>query len=339
MYTDVPPQWAARAVAQHAQSVPRSDIIVSWFAVSDNREAYRESLLDELHDVSCAVICLRSHGFNNANALMADLMDLLTLEKELVEPAWQNSNTPHQMVVLAKEPLSVPMLASPSLAPPWIPSIGGRMAQVHVKDLTLNSLAPLGSMESGIPAVSLPLYELEDALISRLTVSVSPQVDQLLLALRRYDDGLAVTTARFRTTHSNVTNARQFRPSRRDQDSLVSELWRLHERTSVEVTQKTAKALTDALLLPPVSDPDWTISFFGLLKRGGWRSTDWRMEFAADLLSVIAVSCQLLSAAGHPDRSPSFGVQLLRSGSSEIVRSLKSTRQVLLSSLPDASHR
>lgn len=330
MYAEVPPQSAAEAVIRHRESVPASDIVVSWLTVEGDRARYREDLLRALGDARCAVICLRSHGFNNANALMSDLMELLDHERGHIESEWCDAGPPLQIAVLAKTPLSTPILASPSLAPHWVPSVGGRMAQVHVADITLNSSSSLSAPESGTSGVSLPLYELEGALIERLELVGETQTDKLLLALQRLEDGRDSAIAKYRSTHLGVLNASRFRPSRRDQNSLVSDLWRLHERTSPEVARKTADALACALDLPLARDHTWTVSYFGLLKHGGWRSDDWRIEFAADVLCVLSVSCQLLSVAGHTDRSPSFGVQLLKSGSTEMVSSLRTARRVLL---------
>jgi hypothetical protein len=309
-----------------------------WFTVTAaNRQEYASLLRDALREDPVAVFVVRDR-FDNPNSVLNDLVNLMEqhrhvfLEEAVAKSGWESRCA---VVLLSRSELSIPQASSPVALPGWVPVKGGTTLTVLIEDLTWVADAGVSSSATRVDELSELLFRLEGALLQRLKTVLARdhrKSNALLEALRQEDthETFADILKAAADHRSTVTSAASFRPSVREARSLTARLWSLAQRHSADAGQP-AKALASALDLPSDAPADWYESFSSVLRRPTSREADWSRRFARNVLTTIAVSCQLITAAAHSDEYPNYPIVLLRSVSFDLRQSLDSAEALLVS--------
>lgn len=303
---------------------------VLWLAIDGERDPFKCDLDDLVSDLPVIVLVVRSRGFDDPNALLADLVSILNefrshCEERLAPFAGSDS---FQIVLLAKKQLAIAQASSPVTLPSWFPILPSQSMHAVVRDETWQLTTAVNDARTGIPDLSAAVYDLEAALLRRLRdrMSTDPASGDSLFAHldKPPARGLKACVDSFLETHKSVATRAAFRPSVRSGNSLVGQMWRLILTRGTDQVGKPAAALAAALGITDQLAASWNVQFTGLLFRPTNQQPASRV-LASDIVLATAFACQLSTAAAHADQYPHYPVPLLTSFG-----------QMLLSTLSDA---
>jgi len=314
-------------------------LMAFWYKVSSNREQFRTEIVKLRKKLRLVPMVIRGEGFLNPNALATDICRAIESHREEFESEWFRGHPPGSpilLLLLGRTELSIPQMSSPAVLPQWFPEWGGRTVQITVQDLTHTAKGPLNIPEGQIDEVCVELYDLENALLARLTavaeedhnagnalfeVIRDPKVEK-----EKYKDFLTKASRNLAAVH----NRSGFRPSARDGQSLVGRLMRLASSSSPDQLPKRgiglAKALglTDKELLG-IDDP-----ITGVLLRPVNRE-EANERCCRNMVVAIYAAAQLVTAAAHADDYPGYPVELIRHVSYDLRRFLSSATAAIIS--------
>ena len=329
---DVSPERLAENVRVRAGDTT-SPIRAFWLPVTANRDAFAEAVRNFVKDEAVCVFVLREAAFDNPNAILNDLMAMLERNRDVsLETLTRCQSERLAVVLISRSRLSVPQASSPVALPHWVPG-GTRTVSVIIEDLSWTSDAPLNCPEARLDELCERLFELEDAVLSRLEDVYDhdkSSADAFYTAVKRDDDGdrkYGQLLTEFRTSRRAVSNPRAYRPSRREGTSLVSRLWVLGHAHNPE-DMKPGKALARALALPD-GQRVTAESLASVVRRPSSPVTDPSVAFTRDLLAALAATCQVVTAAAHSDAYERYPVSLLSSYSYDLLRALTRCQQAL----------
>ncbi len=310
---------------------------VLWLAIEGEREPFKRELEDLLSDLPVLVLVVRSRGFDEPNALLADLVSILNDSRSHCESrlaSFQASDSLH-IVLLAKKQLGIAQASSPVMLPSWFPILSDRTVHAVVKDETWRLDAAVNDARTGISDLNSAVYDLEAALLRRLRVRVvtHPSSGDSLWALldRPPASNMKECVEAFLQAHRAVANSRAFRPSLGAGDSLVAQLWRLIQSRGTEQFGKAGAALASSLGVTDDMVAGWAVHFMGLLFRPSSRLPASKV-FGSDVVLATAFACQMSTAAAHADQYPGYPVPLLTSFGQMLLTTL-SEATVLVDSL------
>lgn len=323
--------FAPDDVANHLREIGQAGgIQVLWLAVAGERDPFKRALDGLLSDRPVVVLVVRSRGFDDPNALLADLVTILNESQEhcserLTPFAGAES---FQVVLLAKKELAVGQASSPVTLPSWFPILPNQSIHAVVRDHTWRLCAPVSDARTGIPELSEAVFALEGSLLRRLRtqLNLDPTCCNALFAELDTPPGASFAECLeiFHTTHRAVANPSTFRPSLGAGRSLVAQIWRFIQKRGTQELNQPSEALALALGLTDAIATHWQVQFTGLLFRPTSKRAASRV-LAADIVLAVAFACQLSTAAAHSDEYPQYPVPLLTSFG-----------QMLLATLSDA---
>lgn len=310
---------------------------VLWLAIEGEREPFKCDLDALLSDLPVLVLVVRSRGFDEPNALLADIVSILNEFKAHCEErlaAFPGSESLH-IILLAKKQLAIAQASSPVMLPSWFPILPNRIVHAVVKDETWRLDAAVNDPRTGIPDLNAAVYNLETALLRRLRARMTSHPasgDSLWAQLDTPPaTNLKACVEAFEKAHRAVANPGAFRPSLGAGDSLVAQVWRLIQRHGTEQIGKPGAALANSLGVTDDLAAHWTVHFTGLLFRPTSRQPASKV-FGADVVLATAFACQMSTAAAHADQYPGYPVPLLTSFGQMLLTTL-SEATVLVDSL------
>jgi hypothetical protein len=331
----IKPERLAEGVRRRVQESPY-DVSAYWYKVSGDREGYARRLREEFREDPVVALVVREIRFDNPNAILTDLVEVISRNRMACEeaiPAKLRPAAKCAIVLLARTELAVPQASSPVILPEWFPVGGGTMVSTIVEDLTWTADAPLNGREARVDEVCARLFGLEGALLGRLkSVHVSDhQKGNALLELIRRHEGekfgdILSSVEAFRLS---VTTPSAFRPSLREGRSLVARLWDVVQRHHPEGLGGPAKALATALALTDALGSPWYESLASVLRRPSSGDSPGARRFARNILVTVATACQFITAAAHSDDYGLYPVPLVRSVSLDLRRSMDDAEAVL----------
>jgi hypothetical protein len=283
--------------------------------------------------------------FDNANALLSDLTELLIQHRDECErQIGTRASDPSAcgLVLLGRTSLNVPQISSPTTLPDWFPVLGGTHCSIVIEDLTWTAEMRLGDPSARVAEMAESLFRLEELLLRRIEVvwtANHQRVNSLDDLLQLSGDGLmSEFFQRSASFRASVSDSFGFRPSAREDRSLVGMLWRKLQATSPDGLQRLAKAMVSALDLPPSFDWTGYETFLLVIGRPSTTIVDQQNRFARSLLLTVLGSCQFITAAAHADAYGSYSAVLVRSASLDLRRSLDGIQGTLaeLSHAPGA---
>lgn len=299
-----------------------------WVCVEGDREEYAAQM-EGL--VGSAAVCLvvRDTRFDNANAVMVDLVKLLNANRaKVLFHLTQCPTEPVTVVLLGRTEFPVAQSSSPVKLPEWFPEHAGKEVLASIQDISWETDISLDSDSLDLPGLRAGLFAIEGALARRLrdvalVADGRGRAQHFVDLIRRQQDETMLTiVANVQMHRSRVRSSRGFRPSVRAGNSLVARLWELWLKTPPQSLAKPAKALSSALDLDEVVDP-WRVNMLTTFARPSERDGTDGQYFCRDLLVVIASACQFVTSAAHADEYPRYPVTLLRSISIALLDSLR----------------
>ncbi|MEU3984867.1 hypothetical protein AB0F77_33200 [Streptomyces sp. NPDC026672] len=309
-----------------------------WFQVRGDRTAYARELQEHLAADPVVVLVVRGTPFDNANAVLDDFVAILEENQEACEKHLGGDVTTDRraVVLLARTTLQLPQISSPVTLPDWFPGLGGRTPSVIIEDLTWRAESPLNTAEAAVDELCRRLFELEGALVDRLSsvcARKKAETDGFWDMVRRgeEDPSFADFLDGVRRARHEVHNPSSYRPSVREGSSLVARVWGRTQATTPDGLGKLGKALARALALPESADASWHRSIVSVLFRPSLRPPSDHQAFAVNVLVTVGATCQVITAAAHADAYPSYPVPLIRSLSFDLRQGLAGARRTLIS--------
>lgn len=313
---------------------PLEGLNVIWMAVPDSREPLRAELEDRLAERPALVLVIRSRGFDDPNALLADFVGLLNQHRRYCEDRLANfaGSSSLNVILLAKKTLGMSQASSPVELPSWLPIMPGVTTQAVLHDRTWTTACPVNDQRAGIKEIHEGLHALEGSMLRRLRARVAAdhRSGDAFHSVMHDPPGSNFETclAEFMSCHSSVANPSSFRPSLRESRSLIAHIWKLLQQNGTEKIGRPAEKLTVALGVTDEAAEKWRVGFVGLLFRPTGPPTPRRI-LASDLVTTIALSCQLTTAAAHADSYPAFPVPLLTSFGHALQSSISQAIQLI----------
>lgn len=322
------PGRAAQAISEIALKETAA-LSAFWLAVAGNRDDYAKQLAPFLADQAMPVLIVRKERFDNANALMADLVHVLEGNRAVfLESLQRQRPDPHRMsiVLLARTELAMAQSSSPVIWPEWVPGVGGQQVPCFITDITRRIVVPLGASELDVPQIRRALYAADSALFQRLmqVTSSAPSAHESFFTMikRRNDISWPAYLANAKSGLRKVINTDSYRPSIRDGDSVIARLWEIGQARSAHEVDGAARALASALDIPDGEQLEgWHQGLFGTLMRGRG-SLSAADRFCRGTIVAVSAACQYVTCAAHSDEYPQLPVNLLTSVLDDLHRSL-----------------
>jgi len=293
--------------------------LVYWHAVDvDDRRALAQEIEVERGDRLVVPLVPRRASFQDANSVLSDLVRLVDESRETFERIGDLRECLRRgerlvLIVLARRSLEVPQLASPVAMPIWLPEVGGLELPVRIRDLGRSALCALGVPEAHVDGIAHSLYRVETALVGRLSATLALSQNELMALLSRVAPATQTKPGPYlevcRAFLARVQNPRGYRPSPRDESSLLGGLLRVVTSHSPDKWPATAEALCTALRCDELGPPPRG-SLPGVLLRpsAGARGTP---QVLQNLMVTAYLAYEYLNCAMHADQYPSFPVGLV----------------------------
>jgi hypothetical protein len=331
---DIEPALVADAVIRRLNA-SNAEINAYWFRVVGDRDAYASAVTEQLSGHPVMVCIVRDSSFNNPNAVAADVMSLIEANRATSEAAlFAHPSELHcGVLMLGRSSLAIPQASSPVTLPSWFQVRPGETVNILVEDLTWAVDAPLNCAPVKINEICERLYDLEGAIIARLTAVYDVNHgagNGFMEAIRQDGDGkYGEILEDFAAYHREISVPSAFRPSLRAGSSLVSRLWRIVQSRSPNDLHKPAKGLAAALDLEKSLAFE---SFAGVITRPANPDSSPTHGLCRNLLVSASSGCQLVTAAAHADSYRRYPVPLLISFSYELRSSLAEVEAVVRTS-------
>ena len=321
-------------------------LIVLWYQVAAEREDLYRHLKRLRGELRLVPLVLRRAGFDDPNAVMSDLRELIEENRREFEPPEFRTAGEGQIVIvlLSRREFSLPQGSSPTVLPDWFPQLGGRNVHVLIENLTYTSTASLRIPEARIEDLCTKLFELEGALLERLGyvsgrdhnlgnsffAAVSEVKAQGKAGQEKYADFLAGAIS----CRAGVLHPRDFRPGTKDNRSLIGRLLLLMQSKNPDQLGRpaqsfsTALGITDETVLPPFE------SLPAVLFRPTKPDEEVTKRFGRNLLLTIYAASQFVTAYAHADYYPAYPILLIRAVSHNLRMTLDRLRRTV-AQLPD----
>lgn len=307
---------------------------VYWLRVHGNRDAYCDQLDLAFAADPALVLVVRDVRFDDPNSVGSDFVCLLEKNRTLCENRLRNGSwETFAVILLSRTDLQLLQAASPATMPTWFTTHAGHSVQVAIEDLTWSTDAALDAQEVKVGDLAERLMMVEGALLRRLRTVHDTRKDYssaLLQLIRRNEaETFSFILDQAAAYRDSITNPGSFRPSRRNAESLVARLWSVSQETASDALTKPSKALALALQCSDSRDMSSYQTLHSVLRRPSSREPSVALRFTRSLLVSIGQTCQLLTAAAHADDYPRYPVQLLKSVSLDLRRTLAEGEQFL----------
>lgn len=310
---------------------------VYWVRVDTGRHSYCEVVSEAVGDQPIVPVVVTIDGFHNPNAILADLVRLINLNRVRIQGVWSKAGEPPlALVLVARGSLGVPQLSSPIELPHWVPHLGGREVACVIEDAATSAVGSLNSPELRIGELREALYDLEGALLERMsniTTEDHEKGNRFLQICREHTNhsDLREFFARAEEQRTSVADPSSYRPSVRNNDSLLSLMIRVVSNSTINQLPRVGRAFMDAVGLEDDSNSltQQPRSLNAILLRSTSPESGHR-AWAADMLRVVYGAYRLSTVGSHADRYPHFPLLLLRAVSYDFRAALVDFREDLL---------
>ncbi|HEX6183063.1 MAG TPA: hypothetical protein VFZ44_04060 [Pyrinomonadaceae bacterium] len=311
-------------------------VLVFWCQIATNRDELCRQIEELRGEDNIIPLVPRGLGFDNPNALLADLNRLISEHREqfvAVGSRATSNDRPLALLLLSRTEFALPQIASLTVLPHWFPRVGGESVYITIEDLTRTADGPMNVQEAHVSDLCERLFKLDVSLVRRLTGVVRRDHklgNAFFTYVRRGEENFTGFLEGAQTYLGEIRNPQGYRPSVRDGRSLVGRLLNLMQTTTPDQIDQRAKALAKALdisegRLPVVND-----SIVAVILRPVNRDTSPSVRFARNIIATTYSSAQFITAAAHADDYPSYPILLLRSLSYNLRTTLDDLTQVLV---------
>jgi hypothetical protein len=290
-----------------------------WLTVHESRRSYASKLValgGGLRFVTLRV----DMAFTGVNTFASDLLALFMSHRDTICSIPRDESKPLAVVLLSRQPLSLPQVASPVALPEWFPSSGGCILTAPVCELEPLVVASLNCEEADVEAIRRELFQVDELLVKLLR--------QHVRACGAASSVEFVTTVdmpridRWASYLSRVPRAEDHRPSKEDSPvGCIADAWakgdsRARDHIAVSVSQHIG-AETLRGLKPPLLGivPD----------RPGKQAPHGGVAVAVTIYSAVRWS----HCCAHAAEYPQYPVVLFVSVARDIGRALQEVRDRL----------
>lgn len=277
-------------------------------------------------------LILRTAGFNNANSVLSDVMDLFINNQACLEGLTQQRPERLTVLVLAKEDFRLVNASSPITLPDWFPVCPRKHTYFSIADLGQSAeVKPLNCPEARLDNVAELLFELESSIVQKLREvygsapsRASQFIDSLMTGGSNGTDAQSNLQI-FEEHIESINDARAYRPNAADKSKfLAARVLKLVLNSSPKLLSAAAdgfgKSLagSDARELKP--------TYFAVM----WRPAN-KMSLAATNWHAILVAFfqayQLMNANAHAGEFPGYSVTLQHVTSVNLRQFLSNARE------------
>lgn len=299
-----------------------------WAAVPSNRQEYLGELIRLRQGYPCVPIIIRDASFDAPNALMSDLVELISNHRDAFNYFADPTTIPKDRVVvllLSRTEFALPQVASPAVLPHWFPIDGGRTVDVVIDDLTKSAEVPYNAEEANTEALCEGLFELEGVLLARLRKVHQDDrrlTNAFLDSIRLKDEtrGFVEILDEAEGFRGTIGSPTGFRPSAREARSLVGRFLRIVSASSADALTGHSRALGGALSAGGVEAPSWCALV--VLSRSATPDGTVEGKLGRGVLLTSYYVSQLVTTAAHADQYPKVNLSLLRAVSHDLRKSL-----------------
>jgi hypothetical protein len=283
-------------------------------------------------------LVVRDRWFTNSNEILSDMHRLFEQAKGQLMQIAPRRPTRLSILVLVKDDLTLPQVASPIQLPNWFPVRPGLETFFYITDLLgVDCGGLLNSPELMIDRIAALTYALEEALVGLLEQSVERQESSVRSFLERLmmTQGVhaKLRIVQYRKHLSTVVDPRAYRPNAASKtNSLVSDFLKRVLDSSPPALAEHANALGNQLAL---GREKLKPSHFGVSMRpkskmttsgANWHSIVWALYQAY----------QMMNAAAHAGDYGRYPVGLLHYSSADLQIFLQSSCECVLRSTSNA---
>lgn len=141
-----------------------------WYEVDRGRKE-AVAKLEEAKASVCIVALRPQGGFENANALPSDVVELLERERLRIEASVSQAGIAGRgiaLVLVSRTRLKEPLIGSPTVMPSWFPYCGGRLIDLDILDVVADAAATLFAFRDEIAPLQTLLFELEGLMLLKM---------------------------------------------------------------------------------------------------------------------------------------------------------------------------
>lgn len=329
-------QYSPQQVVQLIRAVPwkpNSCIRMFWVRHAEgSRNDMAQELWTWIDKEAVVPMVLRAASFKDANAVLADAMELFEANRVRIEPLAANAPVCITFLILSKDDFRLVNASSPIELPDWFPVQPASTTFFSVNDLgQAAEVKPLNFPEARMDHVAEMLFELESALCHKLTDIYASDAGRVALCVDALQPSGpkcadAQDTLRLFSEHLSGAEAdpRAYRPNAADKSKfLAARILKLvlghppkQLATAAEELSRNLHGSGSIVLKP---------TFFAVM----WRPAN-KMSVDATNWHAILVAFfqayQLMNAHAHAGEFPAYAVTLQYANSLNLRQFLRDAK-------------
>lgn len=300
---------------------PNSCIRLFWIRhVEGGRDEFALQLSAWIEREAIVPLVLRTVGFKDANAVLADALALFEANRTQIEALAANQPERLTFLILSKEDFRLVNASSPIELPAWFPLRPSTQTHFSISDLGQSAeLKPLNFPQARMDHVAELLFELEQAIVTKLWGVYATDPDRVV----RFVDALLPSGPKvgevrgslelFSAHLASVGDPRAYRPNAADKSKFLAAriIKLLHGATPKQVAtagEELGRNMygSGATTLKP--------TFFAVMWRPSNKTTLETTNWHAILVAFFQ-AYQLMNAHAHAGEFPAYAVALQYSNS------------------------
>lgn len=293
---------------------PNSFLRIFWIRCLDqSRATFASGVRKTIGDESIVPIIIRGMGFRSANAVLADVLEIIDENRAEFEALDGIVTKRVTILLLARDEFRLSQASSPITLPTWFPVVPGLETFFHISDLGLSAeVGMLDCPEARIEQVSTLVINLERAITEKLKElhTRDPSAVQIFINAAHGNSGhdSAATLQEYEAQLNSVLDPRKYRPNAAaDAKTLISRLLKLVLNNSPKQLATSAKTLANCF--ESNSQVKLKPTLFASMLRPAAKMDQDTASWHAILLSFYQ-AYQLMNGAAHAGEYPHFSVSL-----------------------------
>jgi len=302
-----------------------------------SRDDLAQQLMTWIDKEAVVPLVLRTAGFKDANAVLADAMGLFEANRVRIEPLATDAPVRITFLILSKDDFRLVNASSPIELPDWFPVQPAKTTFFSVDDLgQAAEVKPLNFPEARMDHVAEMLFELESALCEKLTEIYASDAGRVALCVDALQPSSpkcidAQNTLKLFSDHLSAAagDPRAYRPNAADKSKfLAARILKLVLGHPPKQLAAAAEELSrnlrgsGAVALKP--------TFFAVM----WRPAN-KMSVEASNWHAILVAFfqayQLMNAHAHAGEFPAYAVELQYANSLNLRQFLRDAKDFVQS--------
>lgn len=333
-------KYTQSRVLELVQAVPwRSNACIRLFWLCHphgSRDELAAELTTQIHAEAVVPLILRTAGFNNANTVLSDVMDLFIENQALLEGLTQQHPDRLTVLILAKEDFRLVNAGSPITLPDWFPVSPGKHSSFSISDLGQSAeVKPLNCPEARLDNIAELLFELESTIVQKLSEvygtapnRASQFIESLITGGPNSID-VQSNLSIFEQHIGSISDARAYRPNAADKSKfLAARALKLVLNSSPKQLATAAEGLGKSFI--GSDGHELKPTFFAVM----WRPAN-KMPLATTNWHAILIAFfqayQLMNANAHAGEFPSYAVTLQHVTSVNLRQFLSNARDFVQS--------